>query len=280
MQKILLAIDPDQIDMNAVDFACFLSRLTHSRLTGVFLEDLEHKNRFVVKELAGRPYLDTSLTTDLVQNKEKRKVVADKIRLFQEACQSREVCAQIQECRGLPIKEMIGESRFTDILITDAQTSFSKNHKDSPSNFVTNVLQRAECAVIIVPGRIDNIDQIVFSYDGSASSVFAIKQFTYLFPEFNKKPVVVLEANSTGERRITEKHNMLAWLNVHYESTSFEMIQGDPQEAIFSNMLHREGAFLVMGAYGRPLLSRLFKPSHAEDILKMVIGLPIFIAHQ
>ncbi len=280
MQKILLAIDPDRLDMHAVDFACYLSRLTRSSLSGAFLEDLEYKNKFVVKEIAGRPYLDAQVSTDLVQNKAKRKVAQQQIQAFQEACENREVCGRVLEFRGLPIKEMIAESRFTDVLIMDAQTSLPKKHEGSPSNFVTHVLQQAECPVIIVPGRIDGINQIVFSYDGSASSVFAIKQFTYLFPEFQKLPAVVLQANRSGEEIISDKHSLLGWLNVHYERISLEVIQGDPSEAIFDSMLRREGAFLVMGAYGRPLLSRLFKPSHAEDILKLVIGLPIFIAHQ
>ncbi len=40
MEKILLALDAVNLNTNAIDFACFIAKLTHSRLTGVFLEGL------------------------------------------------------------------------------------------------------------------------------------------------------------------------------------------------------------------------------------------------
>jgi hypothetical protein len=41
MEKILVAIDANQINMNALDFACFIAKLTNAKLIGVFLEDGE-----------------------------------------------------------------------------------------------------------------------------------------------------------------------------------------------------------------------------------------------
>ena len=38
MAEILLAMDGYKQNTYAIDFACYLARLTHSRLTGVFLE--------------------------------------------------------------------------------------------------------------------------------------------------------------------------------------------------------------------------------------------------
>ena len=40
MEKILLALDAQNISTPAIDFACYLARLTNSRLTGIFLEDV------------------------------------------------------------------------------------------------------------------------------------------------------------------------------------------------------------------------------------------------
>ena len=40
MEKILLAMDALNLNMNAIDFACYVAKLTRSRLTGVFLEGL------------------------------------------------------------------------------------------------------------------------------------------------------------------------------------------------------------------------------------------------
>jgi hypothetical protein len=39
MERILLAIDAVKINMPALDFACYLARLTNSKITEVFLEN-------------------------------------------------------------------------------------------------------------------------------------------------------------------------------------------------------------------------------------------------
>jgi len=36
MEKILLALDAHQLETNTIDFACFIAKLTGSKLTGVF----------------------------------------------------------------------------------------------------------------------------------------------------------------------------------------------------------------------------------------------------
>ena len=45
MPKILLAIDPINPDKDALDFVSFLARLTGSRITAVFLENISAEER-------------------------------------------------------------------------------------------------------------------------------------------------------------------------------------------------------------------------------------------
>jgi len=45
------------------------------------------------------------------------------------------------------------------------------------------VIGSAQCPVVIAPSANTVVDEIVFCYDGSPSSLFAMKQFTYLLPE-------------------------------------------------------------------------------------------------
>ena len=41
MEKILVALDANHLNMNVLDFACFMAKLTNSKLIGVFWEDGE-----------------------------------------------------------------------------------------------------------------------------------------------------------------------------------------------------------------------------------------------
>lgn len=58
MEKILLAIDAVNPDTNGLDFACYLGRLTRSKITGVFLENLVAEERLVFKEMYEGTHID------------------------------------------------------------------------------------------------------------------------------------------------------------------------------------------------------------------------------
>ena len=184
MLKILLAIDALSLDTVALDFAAFLSRLTKSKLTGVFLENLEASERPKLKHMHGLDYMDWEVDENTDGHSVQLELIDKNISLFKDGCISREVGFSLHRDRGVPARELLTESRFADLVVIDADTSFNKRYKGHPSEFVKDILKGAECPVIIAPGRITTIDELVFTYNGSASSLFAIKQFTYLFPQF------------------------------------------------------------------------------------------------
>ncbi len=278
MQKILLTQDAHQLRMNAIDFACYLARLTHSRLTGVFLEDV----------LTDRPDLAASIAYGLslgnpggssLSDEQSLATTEENIRLFREACVCREVVSRVHRDRGIPIGEMISESRFADLIVVDPETSFKQRVGSLPPPFVSDMLVDAECPVVLSPSSFERIDEIVFAYNGTASSVFAIKQFTYLFPEYRETKVQVVNVRQGNEESIEESFKMKEWLNEHYEQVEFHLLKGSPTDELFGHLLDRKNAFVVMGAYGRGLLSRFIRPSHARLIMR-TLNLPIFIAHQ
>ena len=51
MEKILLAVDAINPDNNSLEFACYLGRLTKSKITGVFLENLPIEERPLLKKV-------------------------------------------------------------------------------------------------------------------------------------------------------------------------------------------------------------------------------------
>ena len=58
MKRILLAIDTLNTDRNSLDFACFLGRLTKSKVIGVFLENLIADEKPQLKAMPGSAYVD------------------------------------------------------------------------------------------------------------------------------------------------------------------------------------------------------------------------------
>lgn len=260
MEKILLAMDGYRQNTYAIDFACYLAKLTHSHLTGVFLDGAQD---------SGEPAIVTSPIDPGLQY----------VQLFQAACLRRDIAAKVHRDRGVPVGDILLESRFSDLIVVDPETSFRRTDNDFPGRFVRDVLLAAECPVVVSPYQFDGLNEVIFAYNGTSSSVFAIKQFTYLFPEFRIKSAVVVHVSNGAEPAMEEQYKMKEWLSAHYDKVEFVLLKGDASDELFGYLLQRKNAIVVMGAYGRGILSRFLKPSHASLLLRS-INLPIFIAHR
>lgn len=278
MENILIAIDATDIHMPTIDFACYLGRLTHSKVTGIFLENLVADEKVFLKSWQGTTYPDWDIDENASYIIEKREKIEANIQLFRNACEKRSVRCSVHRDEGVPGKEMIAESRYADLVVTNAATSFKKIAEGVPTRFVRNLLKNAECPIIIAPETFEEIDRIVFAYDGTRSSAFAMRQFTYLFPQLNDKKVTVFRVDENRSWTIDEEKRINGWLQNHYSAIGFETVAGEASYELLAYLLHKKNIFIVMGAYGRSILSTFFKHSHA-DILVKIISQPIFIAH-
>lgn len=278
MQKILLAIDALQLDHSALEFACYMSRLTNSRLTGIFLENLVAGEKLMVKRMHGVTYLDWDIDESSLQYKEQLRIIERNMNLFRETCDRKGVRFNVHQDEGVPLREMVEESRFADLLIIDAATTFRKKIEGLPTDFVKDVLKDSECPVIIAPEKFEDIKEIVFAFSGDRSSAYAIKQFTYLLPQLDDKKITVLQVNDTGEWEENEKKVLQEWLQHHYSAVGFEVLRGKAEFELFTWLLKKENVLVVMGAFGRNTLSSLFKHSSAGMVLKS-LDHPVFITH-
>ena len=275
MEKILLVINAHKPNLKSIDFACNIAALAHTNLTGLFIENL-YFDYIPMAEAEYPSYFE------IVKEKAGARVTADTeqaITIFKDECKRKGITAKTYIDKGEPIQETILESRFADLLIVDPAIGFYDREEQLPSHFVKELLAKAECPVLLSPEEFEYADEIVFCYDGSASAVFAIKQFTYLLPEFRSKKVMLLEVNKTGDEEFDEGHRrVMDLLRAHYPSVSYHALKGDVKNELFTYFFMKSKKIIVLGAYGRSLLSNFFKKSKADMLLRTV-DLPLFIAH-
>jgi len=277
MQKILVIINAEKPQIPCLDFAAYVAGLTNSKLIGVFVQHTIYEDAPAMKTIGGTPYVE-EITTGLLQTETDKFFLLQGIQQFKNSCDQRMIDYTVHSDKGIAIHEVITESRFPDYIITDAAISFLKNETETiPSAFLKLLLKQSECPVIVAPDDFNGIDEIVFTYDGSNSAVFAIKQFTYLFPALEDKKITLLEIKTEDNKSdITELNKLKELLMFHYNAVHYELIYGDnPKEALFTMFFGKHKKWLVMGAYGR---HRFFSNSTA-DILLETIDLPLFIAH-
>ena len=278
MEKIIIGANAANLNSNTLDFACYLAHLTHSTLSGIFLANPEGEEVPVMKIAFGMPYVETIVAQDIPGTQERTRLLKENTRLFEEICKNRGVNCSTRRARGVPVEVMIAESRFADLIVADPETSFGRNKEEVPTGFIKELLAKSECPVAIAPYSFYGINEIVLAYDGSASSVFAIKQFTHLFPAYSNKKLTILQVAGHEHTDDDEKTKLLSFLGEHYSDISFKQLVGKATDELFGFFLGRKDVFIVMGAFGRSTISDFFKKSTAELVLKTV-NLPVFIAH-
>lgn len=263
-----MAVDANQIDIVAIDFACYIANMTRSKLTGVFFHQDSQRSS------------DATRVFELENGETVIKSLCEEnIKVFEEACIRRGIRSQVIRSRaGRAAKRIIAESRFADCIIIKAETSFEKHFEGAPTFFAEEVLAASECPVLIAPLSFQGIDEIIFAYDGSSSAVFAMKQFSYQFPQLAEKKAILLEVNETAEKQVIERERIGTWLQMHYSGIGFHVLQGKADDELFRYLLHKKSSFVVMGAFGRGMLSGLLKQSTAHLVLQTV-NCPFFIAH-
>lgn len=122
------------------------------------------------------------------------------------------------------------------------------------------------------------INEVFFTSNGSYSSMYAIRQFTYLFPHFWDKKVTVLYVTENEDEAAKHKRNIKEYFQHHYTNVEFKILMGSPSAAILSHPSKQKDCMVTFGAYGRNRFSQFFKKNKADKILK-ISDIPVFITH-
>ena len=273
MKKILLAFDGTQFSDGAFEFARQLNKSERILLTGVFLPQVDYSNLWsYASGSAGTmfvPLVENAVSETIQQN----------IARFEQLCRKNKIdhCVH-KEFFDFAIPELIRETRFADLLILGSESFYSNIGTAEPNDYFKDVLGAAECPVLVVPEQFEFPQHNVLAYDGGASSVYAIKQFTYLFPGFCDNPSLLVAALEE-EESLPEEQNIKELTERHFSDLRIQQLENESRSYFTSWLTDRKGAILVSGSFGRSTFSQLFKKSFVSDVIKEH-KLPVFLAHR
>lgn len=278
MNKFLVIVDAQATSVDTIQFACFVGRVTQSRMTGVFLDTPLIQEEITIAETENANVIieTVSVQSAGAANDQAKE---DAIRFFQHTADTQNVLYHLDIGENYSLAEIIQKTFFADLLIADAKTFMTESDDAVPNSLIKHLLQEAQCPVILTPAEFtdtDTINHIVFFYRGIKSSVFAVKQFLYLFPALRNKKATIINLYEEQNGSAQEEKLFVHWLKEHF--TSVELISHDSYDlASFLNRLSKnKTSLVVMGAYGKGLLSAFFSPDVKKEVAP---SLPIFIAH-
>ncbi len=278
MKKVGAVFDGLRFSKATLDFSISIAKEAHAQLTGIFLDDFVYRSYNMAKVV--KEYKDYSKKLELLDEKDKQKRDAA-VELFEKTCKAKGVDFTVHRTEGIAINDLKHQSIFTDVMIISNAETFTKYKEKAPTRFMRDLLADVQCPVIVVPNFYRPIEKAIFLYDGGPSSVYAAKMYSYLF---QKSPVIPVEVLTINEPKaeavfVPDKQLLKSFIKQHYPKAKFVMGKGNAEDQILRFLTKGNGTELVvLGAYRRSEISRWFKESMA-DVLMRELQIPLFIAH-
>lgn len=276
MNNILWLVNPVTFKREDFFFPAYLSRLNNSTLTALLMEARVMEALPVFSNDVMFPTREYTIA-DTAINEESNTLFETGTAMLEKYAEENGIELHIRSGSGDPLEQMVVESTFADLVLVHSNLTFSAADDRVPSDFILELLPKAKCPVLVMPDDMQEIKELYFTYNGKYSSVYSIRQFTYLFPQFKDLPVTILTAPET-EEDIPHKEHLKTLLQKHYSNITFKILNGDAENALMIELMPRKNAMVTFGAFGRNKISRFFKRSGADNILH-VINIPLFITH-
>lgn len=274
MKKILIAFDERHFSEGAFAFAQQLNELQPILLTGVFLPQVIYANLWNYTEGIAGPIL-----IPLV-NDEENEVAKKNIQRFKDLCIKNGIDYRVhKDFYDFSLPELRKETRFADLLILGTEVFYENLGTTKMNDYLKDALHTAECPVVVVPEKFYFPKRNILSYDGSASSVYAIKQFIYLFPELCDQKTVLVFVGNDKETEFPEEDYIKELTARHFSDLTLYKLETDPKKYFSTWVNEEKGVILVSGAFGRSSLSQFFKKSFVNEVIAEH-KLPIFITHR
>lgn len=278
MKKFLAVFDGYKMCASTLEYAIQLTKSTGAHLSGVFLNEFfYHTYSAYDVMITYKDYQEVLKKLDAKDEEKRGKAALE----FQRICEKEGVQFSIHKNQNIAIQELKHESMFADLIIINEYETFTRYKETIPTRFIKDLLGDVQCPALVVPSAFKPIDKIILLYDGAPAGLHAIKMFSYILGNPLNLPVEVFTVKEKKKQSLHLPDNKLMreFIKRHFPKATFTVVKGDAEMEI-SNYLrnHPENELVVLGAYQRSELSRWFKISMA-DILMKELDMPLFIAH-
>ena len=277
MKKFVAVFDGYKLSESTLAYAQELTVAADAHLVAVFLDEFIYRTYNVRKIY--KTYEKPEEVIKQLDGKDKMKR-DEAVRQFQKSCEKAKINFSIHRDKNIALQELKLESMFADMIFISEHETFNRYKQKSPTRFIKELLADVQCPVLVVPANYKTIDKIVLLYDGGPSSVYAVKMFSYLLNQFKGVPVEVFTVKSAfmDTLHLPDNKLMRELIKRHFPTATYTVVKGDPEEQIAAWLQnHKANELVVLGAYRRSELSRWFKTSMA-DILMRDLNTPLFIA--
>jgi hypothetical protein len=273
MKKIVLPIEGGHYPAECLEIAGQLNTVQKLLLTAAIVPDVDYASLWSVPGgFATASYLAE------VSSQEIEAITKTTARI-KEFCNEHDIPHIVRKDQfDFALQEVRKESRFSDLVLISGRHFFENVSAAQPNAYMKEMLQHAESPVLLVPEKPRLPEQLVLAYDGSASSVFAMRQFVYLFPEFCDRAVSVVYLSGKQDEPIPDAKFLHEWLARHVYNFEFLKLPMGKSDFLNTWMRNRKAPWLIAGSFGRSSWSQAFSKSFITESIRKA-AYPVFLAH-
>jgi nucleotide-binding universal stress UspA family protein len=275
MKKVLLAFDGNHYSEGALEFAKKLNEKKPILLTAAFLPQIDFANLWSYSGggLSGPSFIPLVEDADA-------DAVKENILRFETYCRANGIRFSVhKDYFDFALPQLKKETRYADLLILSSELFYEQAGTHTPNEYLKEALHGVECPVLVVPEKFEFPDSNILSYDGSESSVYAIKQFAYLFPEFENNDTTLIYVSEKSTTGLPEESNINELADRHFPGFTWLKLQANPTNYFGTWLSEKKGVILVSGSFGRSGLSMMLHKSFITDVISNH-RVPVFVAHK
>lgn len=275
MKKVLVAFDNAHYSPGAMEFIAGLNRIEPLSLTGLFLPQIEFSALW--SKSAGA--FTGPLFVPLAEEAEAAEVHTH-IHQFERFCEEHRIRYTInKDFFDFTLHDLKEETKFADLLIIGSELFYKDAAADTLNDHLQDILNQSACPILLVPEQFEFPQTNILAYDGTESSIYAIKQFAYLFPALCDRKTLVIYVDEDATVNMPAEKKIKDLVCRHYDQCAYLTLHLDARKYLGAWISEQQGGILVSGAFGRSAVSRLFKPSFVHEVINEH-QLPVFIAHR
>jgi len=273
MRKVIVAFEVPIFSEGAMRFISLMNEAERVTITGVFLPKPVY-TAFQTAELMTPgmflPFIEEINIASLTECVSKFKQYCSDYHLRYDVLQS---------AADFGLTELKQQSRYADLVVVGGETFFNLPDSDKLSDYLKTSLHEAECPIVVAPENFLPPENNIITFDGTESSARAIRDFAYLLPEMTQYPTTIVTFVSQNASSKVNDVKAKGLVSVHFPDHRFVHYGFDSNRYFSSWTSANKPAIVVCGAFGRSMLSVLFKHSFITEVLKEH-KLPVFISHK
>jgi len=272
MKKLLLPFEGSNYPKETLEFAHRLNELSPILLTGIFVPEIDYANLW---NIAG----GAATGVYIPQIEREDEAIEENKALLEAYCKEQGIKYVLRtDNLNFALPSIRDETRFADLLALSTPHFFEHISSDQPNAYMKELLHSTECPILLLPDNPYLPDNIVLTYDGTASAAYAIKQFAYLFPELSAIPTTLVFINDNPDESFPDATAIEELAAQHFSALQLLKLGMRPAQFFNTWIRNKEHPWLVAGSYGRSEISLLFSRSFINGMIRKH-QIPLFISH-